>query len=225
MFDSKGRLPIHHAAYEGNVAAFICLYFKNKRSLNTKTLYKCGTDNTRKTPLEIATMRKENEIVNVCKRISEGGSSLTADELSKNLGVLHEFSKPRTCVKCFDKTHDKHLIDTHVIDPYTKSDNDKSGRFITKRYHRSPFKSSAKTQFGLPKIEGTEKSDEAGDSIHSDTTLNIKKIWGVEYYKKLINEDPELKRLGYLPKDLYREHSNLSIDDQNKVMRVLIEMK
>ena len=39
------------------------------------------------TPLEIATNEEKNEIATVCKRISEGGSSLTADELSKNLGV------------------------------------------------------------------------------------------------------------------------------------------
>ena len=222
IFDSKGRLPIHHAAYEGNVAAFICLYFKYKRSLNVKTLYKCGTDNTRKTPVDIALMRKENEIINICKRISEGGPTLSIAELAKDIGILHEFLKPRTSILCYDKQYEKQLIDKFAIDPNNQLDTDKSGRYITKRYHRSPFKSSSKVHLGLPPIHGGGKSDEKNPE---EVKVDITKIWGVDHYKKLINSDPELKRLGYLPQDLYKEHSELSLNDQNKIMRVLIEMK
>ena len=108
VFDFRGRLPIHHAAHEGNVGAFLALYFQNKRSLNTKTRLKCGIDNSRKTPLEIAVSRNENGIIDVCKRIKDGDASLTVETFFNGLGELHEHLKPSSCPVCVceDKQND-----------------------------------------------------------------------------------------------------------------------
>ena len=77
-----------------------------------------------------------------------------------------------------------------------------------------------KSSLELPPLVAVE--DENPEEIHSNES---KIIWGVEHYTKLIDSDVELKRNGYLPKDLYKEHAMLSQEDQVKVLRVLLEMK
>ncbi len=219
-FDFKGRLPIHHAAHEGNVGAFLALYFQNKRSLNTKTRLKCGIDNTRKTPLEIAVSRKENGIITVCKRIKDGDASVTIETFVSGLGELHEHLKPSSCPVCVCEGKKNTSFAEQASDKINALDSDSAGRYITKRYHRSPFKCLSKSSLELPPLVAVE--DENPEEIHSSES---KIIWGVEHYTKLIDNDVELKRDGYLPKDLYKEHAMLSQEDQVKVLRVLLEMK
>ena len=62
-------------------------------------------------PNSAAFFSEKNEIINICKRISEGGPTLSIAELAKDIGILHEFLKPRTSILCYDKQYEKQLID------------------------------------------------------------------------------------------------------------------